>query len=220
MPTVDQIRAARALIGWSQGELADHAGLSQTGIARIENGTNQPNSTTIEKITTAFDAVDVEFIGESGVKKRSGEVLKFRGKTGLIQFMDDVYETAQTIGGRMSFYNIVPDNWLETLGEDWWRMHVERMSEHNDNTDIKIMVPEGNLDFISSGYANYKWFPKGFELSGKRSLYVYGGKLGFVTFYEKADQIEVLLLKNKDFAEGVQALFDIAWDHVAKSPPQ
>ncbi len=218
MPTIDQIRAARALIGWSQGDLADKSGLSQTGIARIENGTNHPNSTTIEKITTAFDAADVEFIGENGVKKRSGEIEKFRGKTGLIQFMDDVYNTARTCGGKFSFYNIVPENWLETLGGDWWNKHVERMREHNYKTNIRIMVPEGNVDFISSGYANYKWFPKGFELSGKRSLYVYGGKLAFVTFNEKVEKIEVLLLKNKDFADGVQALFDIAWDHVAKDP--
>ena len=50
MPTIEQIRAARALLDWSQSDLADKAGLSQTGIARIENGTNQPNSSTLEKI--------------------------------------------------------------------------------------------------------------------------------------------------------------------------
>ena len=54
MPTIEQIRAARALLGWSQSDLADRADLSQTGIARIENGTNKPNSKTLEKIKAAL----------------------------------------------------------------------------------------------------------------------------------------------------------------------
>ncbi len=218
MPTIEQIRAARALIGWSQSDLADKANLSQTGIARIENGTNQPNSTTLDKICTAFDKAEVEFIGETGVKKRTGEIKKFRGQTGLKRFMDDVYEAAKTTGGKMSFYNIVPENWLHALGKEWWAAHVSRMSKHNDKTDIKIIIPEGNSSFISEDYANYKWFPEGFELKDRKSLYVYGGKLGFVEFGQNKDDIEITLLENRDFAEGVQVMFDIAWDHVAQSP--
>ena len=52
MPTLDQIRAARALLNWSQSDLAERAGLSQTGIARIESGVNQPNVQTMENIRT------------------------------------------------------------------------------------------------------------------------------------------------------------------------
>ena len=92
MPTLEQIRAARALIGWSQKDLADHSGLSQTGIARIENGTNQPNSSTITRITAAFDQADIEFIGESGVRKRTGEIRTLKGKAGFIKFLDEIYE--------------------------------------------------------------------------------------------------------------------------------
>ena len=36
MPTIEQIRAARALLGWSQSDLADRADLSQTGIALFD----------------------------------------------------------------------------------------------------------------------------------------------------------------------------------------
>lgn len=218
MPTIEQIRAARALIGWNQNDLAERSGLSQTGVARIENGTNHPNSSTMEKITTAFDRADIEFIGNTGVKKRTGEVQRFLGKTGLIQFMDNVYECARTSGGKMYFYNIVPENWTQVLGEDWWTSHVERMSEFNDKTDVRILVPEGNKNFISSGYAQYKWFPKGFELSDNRSLYVYGNRLGFVSFSDSLDDIEILVLENSDFTEGVRVLFEISWDMVAKTP--
>lgn len=218
MPTIAQIRAARALIGWSQGELAEQADMSQTGIARIENGTNNPNSATLEKIRAAFDKADVEFIGGSGVKKRSGEVKKFSGTTGLIQFMDDVYNCARHDGGKMYFYNIVPENWLVSLGQDWWDYHANRMSQHNKKTDIRILIPEGNTNFISSKYAKYKWFPQKFGLSLQKSLYAYGDKLGFVTFDKNVEKIEVITLHNSDFADGMRAMFEISWDEVAKEP--
>ena len=89
MPTIEQIRAARALLGWNQHDLANKAGLSQTGIARIENGTNQPNSKTIEKISTAFDDADIEFLGDAGLRKKSGEIKIFEGVDGFRQFMND-----------------------------------------------------------------------------------------------------------------------------------
>ena len=56
MITIDQIRAGRAWLGWSQEDLAQAAGLSQTGIARIETGVNTPQSGTMEKIKAALEA--------------------------------------------------------------------------------------------------------------------------------------------------------------------
>jgi len=87
MITIEQIRAGRALLDWSQSDLADRAGLSQTGIARIENGTNQPNSKTIDKILSAFERADIEFLGENGVQKRISEVRTLSGQLGLHDFL-------------------------------------------------------------------------------------------------------------------------------------
>ena len=126
MPTIAQIRAARALLDWSQSDLASHAGLSQTGIARIENGTNKPNSSTIVKIRGAFDQGDIEFIGDSGVKKRTGEIKTLRGKDGFSFFLDDVYETALangTVDNPCQVYlsNVVHENWTKWMGSDKWK---------------------------------------------------------------------------------------------------
>lgn len=211
MPTIEQIRAARALIGWNQEALAEHSGLSQTGIARIENGTNRPNSSTVGKIIKAFDAHDIEFLGENGVQKRTNEIKKFKGKSGLIDFMNDVYESAKNGNNKRSFYNVKPGNWITVLGEEWWYSHVERMAKCTKKEDTRILVPDGNKNFISSDYATYRWFTNKFQLNINRTMYIYDGKLAFVTFTNTSDQVEILMLKNKDFANGVEALFDIAW---------
>lgn len=211
MPTIEQIRAARALLGWSQHDLAGKAGLSQTGIARIENGTNQPNSKTIAKIETAFDAADVEFLGSSGVRKRTGEIRTLQGVDGFKELLDDVYLTVKEEGGEVCLHNANPDNWTKWLGNDWFEMHSKRMAELSDKMHFKITSEEGNKNLISSAFAEYRWFPK--ELFDDDCIYAYGTKLAFVRFTE--DDLYIRILNDKSFAQGFRILFDIAWDGVA-----
>lgn len=68
-----QLRAARALLGWSQNDLAVASGVSAPTIKRIEPGEG-PVSTgddIILKIQTAFDFAGVEFLaGDDGIGVR------------------------------------------------------------------------------------------------------------------------------------------------------
>lgn len=211
MPTIEQIRAARALLGWSQHDLAEKADLSQTGIARIENGTNQPNTKTLEKIKSAFDAADIEFLGSSGLRKKSGEVKTYRGADGLKEFMSDVYMVAKEQGGDFCLHNAKPDNWVKWLGQDWFKMHAERMSTLGDKIRFRITAEEGNKNLISSSFAEYRWFPK--ELFNEQCIYAYGNKLGFVSF--GTEDVLIRVLEDKDFCNGFRVLFNIAWERVA-----
>ena len=49
-----QIRAARGLLNWSQGELAERSGMSKQSITRIENGTMDPRFSTITALYQAI----------------------------------------------------------------------------------------------------------------------------------------------------------------------
>lgn len=217
MPTIEQIRAARALIGWSQGELADQAGLSQTGIARIENGTNQPNSTTIGKIKDAFDNADIEFIGDSGVKKRTGEVRTLKNVNGFRSFINNVYDIAKNEGGKIYVFNSHHTNFYKWCGgEEWYKMHAQRMAAIADNIDMRVIVAEEDNQFIGSSFAQYRWFPK--DLWNDQTIYAYGDYLAFLNFLE--DDVRVMILKQPKFAEGFRVLFDIAWNDVAKIPSE
>ena len=55
-----QIRAARGLLNWSQGELAERAGVSKQSVTRIENGTMDPRFSTMAALYEAFLAAGVE----------------------------------------------------------------------------------------------------------------------------------------------------------------
>jgi len=61
-----QIRAARALIGWKQTELASAAGLSEMSVKNIERGTTDPRVSTLEAIKQALEAAGVIFIASNG----------------------------------------------------------------------------------------------------------------------------------------------------------
>lgn len=63
-----QIRAARALVGWEQHQLATNAGVAISTIRRLEGleGPIEAHYATVEKIRCAFENAGIEFMGEPG----------------------------------------------------------------------------------------------------------------------------------------------------------
>jgi predicted transcriptional regulator len=66
--TIGQVKAARALLGWSQSTLASRSGISEPTIARLEaaDGELGGRGQTVKKIRAALEAAGVEFIDENG----------------------------------------------------------------------------------------------------------------------------------------------------------
>lgn len=73
MPTGEQIRAARAMLGWSANHLADVAGVSWRTVQRAEAAGSQVprmHISTVEKIRDALEAGGIEFLGGRGIRRR------------------------------------------------------------------------------------------------------------------------------------------------------
>ena len=67
LKTIDQLRAARGLLGWSQSELAARAGLSLPTVKRLEGGFGARVSDEAQiKLQKAIEAAGIEFIDENG----------------------------------------------------------------------------------------------------------------------------------------------------------
>jgi transcriptional regulator with XRE-family HTH domain len=66
MITASQCRAARALIGWSQQELAVQAGVGIMTVHQLEKDGSQPRRATLEVVQRALETAGVEFIEENG----------------------------------------------------------------------------------------------------------------------------------------------------------
>jgi predicted transcriptional regulator len=66
--SIRQIKAARALLGWSQDDLAKEAEVSIPTVKRLEalDGPLGGRDQTAERIVTAINSAGVEFIDENG----------------------------------------------------------------------------------------------------------------------------------------------------------
>tara|TARA_Y100000815_G_C13305419_1_gene486252 strand:- start:767 stop:1012 length:246 start_codon:yes stop_codon:yes gene_type:complete len=66
--SIRQVKAARALLGWSQADLAREAQISEPTVKRLEaqDGDLGGRASTVDAIRGALEAGGVEFIPENG----------------------------------------------------------------------------------------------------------------------------------------------------------
>lgn len=80
MITSQQLRAARALLGIDQRELARRAGISVPTIQRMESsdGTVRGVVDTLTKVVDALEAAGIELIGENSASSGTGRGVRMR----------------------------------------------------------------------------------------------------------------------------------------------
>jgi transcriptional regulator with XRE-family HTH domain len=66
MITPAQCRAARALLDWSQQQLADAAKIGNATIRNFESGKSSPQSATLDVLRRALEGAGVIFVEENG----------------------------------------------------------------------------------------------------------------------------------------------------------
>ena len=66
MITPAQCRAARALVDWSQQQLADAAKIGNATIRNFEGGKSEPQSATLDVVRRALEKAGVEFLPPNG----------------------------------------------------------------------------------------------------------------------------------------------------------
>ncbi len=215
--TPAQCRAARALLNWSQPELAQRAGMHVQTISSFESEGGTPTKTTIEKIAGALEYGGVEFLPNSGVCHRSQNIRFYEGREGNNTFFDDVYNVVCEGADDLCVSNVSEstfDGWSPDKGIE----HKKRMTKHkleNPSFEMRILVKSGDMYFPASAYAQYKWVePDQFK---NVPFYVYGDRLAIVMQRQK--NFYVCVIHNRDVADAYRAQFNLAWD-AAKEPPK
>lgn len=209
MITSSQCRAARGLLNWSQPDLATKCDMHVQTISNFESENSTPSRTTLDKITTVMQQAGIIFLDDDGVRRRQTIVEHYIGVDGFKDFMDDVYETARSVGGNICLLNARPNNWIEHLGQDWFEYHNKRMTDILDRFTFRITTKEGEHNFISRDFAEYRWVPK--EMWNQHSYYAYGNKIAFLNFDN--DNIDILAINHAHFAKTHKFLFDLVWQN-------
>ncbi|MDD3183155.1 MAG: helix-turn-helix domain-containing protein [Alphaproteobacteria bacterium] len=93
MISAQQIRAARAMLNWSQETLAEESGLSLATIYNLEKGHLSPRS--LLELRKAFESKGIEFFGRNGVNRRPDDFRQYAGHDGTEEFFADLLSVAR-----------------------------------------------------------------------------------------------------------------------------
>lgn len=214
MITHHQIKAARALLDWSQQELAKAVDVSLPTLRNIEKG-GDAKIDTLRKVQSVLELNGVEFGVSDGVKRRSTVLITLEGQDGYWKFYDDVYETVKNSGGEILVSNVDEREFDKWLG-DRWEVQKNRMMELSNNQDfnIKILIQEGDRHFTVPEYAEYRWTPQ--DRFSEIPFYVYGSKLAIILF--ESDNVSISIIDNPKIAEAYKKQFNVMWDQAIIIP--
>ncbi|MEZ5814227.1 MAG: helix-turn-helix transcriptional regulator [Alphaproteobacteria bacterium] len=204
--TPDQIRAGRALINWSQADLAQRSGLARPTIVNIETGVQAPELKTLEKIVKAFDEGGVHFGVNESVHLRAQNVKIYRGSAEVEGFFRGVHNFAKSTGGDIFVSNVDERTFEGSMSREFVQSYYARMTASNKNINFKILIKEGDDFMPASSYASYKWDPK--ERFADVPFYVYGDCLSIFLFL---DEPIIISLYDQEAADTFKEKFLIQW---------
>lgn len=207
----EQIKAARAMLDWSQKVLAERcAEVSEPTIKLIETGKINSTPGTLGIIQKTFENAGIEFLPQKGVRFRDDLLTILEGRSGVnifLKLLDDIYYTMKG-----------------TYGEVLWSFIDEGISPpevvdrenmiRNDGITYRSLIRYGDTSFTHTS-DEYRWLPKGHFLLNL--TVVYGEKFAIVVNRPSSSIVEkIITIKNSSIAEMKRKEFEIIWDYCEK----
>lgn len=207
MISKEQIRGARAYLGWDRQKLSDESGVSVDQIANLETGkTESPRARTMHDLEKSFVRHGVVF-KDGGILPRRHEVVILRGRQGFWDFYDDVYHTMREQSGRILISGVEEPIFWHWLGEKR-EEHGARMAELKNFTQ-KIIIREDASN--AKPYYNtteYRMLAAD-QFSGV-PFYLYGSKLAIINF--EPEDVEVFIHDHPNIAAAYEKQFYALWN--------
>jgi len=203
----------------SQEELANFAGLTKQGVSKIEDGAVQPREGTIADITRVFSERGIDFTESQGVRLKPTNMETLEGREGFIRFFEIMHEHLRTHGDDICVSGVDESLFVKYQG-DFADTHMSRMAElakQRPNLRMRILIADGDYNFVASDYATYRWQPK--ELFSPTAFYVFGDCLALISFSHDPAPL-VILIKSAAFAEAYRHSFDLVWKAAKKPTPK
>lgn len=202
MVTVPQIKAARALLDWTQADLAKASSMHLNVINNIERGATNPRAGTMDKLEAALIGAGIALIGDRGVelKRDSVTLLKHEGPGFLAALTADILNCIQKDGEVLS---ILSD--------------IRNFSAHDDgNKDYQAqketrgfkerLITRDMPGFFPRHSENYRVVSADFL--GPVDTIVYADRTAHI-FWEIR---ETVILRSANLAATHQRLFEHLWD--------
>lgn len=198
MVTPFQIRAARAILDWTQGMLAERAKVTQSTIANIEAEKQIASKSTLSSITKAFQDSGIEFL-DDGLRKIKG-MFELSGNDCFVRLLENVYHTLRGT-----------DHELLISGADERRnvAGVESIIHKIRAAEIKMRVLVDQENHYLLGPLNeYRCVPSNYFLN--LPVIIYGDRVALV-YPEGQRDLKIQVYINSILAESQRRLFNFMW---------
>lgn len=197
--TSSQIRAARALLGWSQKDLGALSGVSPISIANIELGERAPKALTLDKIIKAFDQAGIEFGEQDCIKRKGINARTLEGDNWFNQALEDAYTTLLDTPDAELLVDMADDR---ASTPDIIGLYKKL---RNSGVKMRQTVEENNT-YLLGAVSEYRWVPEQFFRNWVMLIYADTVVLCI------SEQNRALLIKNKSLADMERQKFDLVWN--------
>jgi transcriptional regulator with XRE-family HTH domain len=205
MISLEQIKAARGLLDWTQTDLAQKSSLSLTAINNLERKLVLPRMATLEAIRETFEQNGIEFTEGPGVRLRGEpfEYIKFEGADAIDRQTEDI---AAHIGTGGYIWNCSSDDAnFPHYSPKAVELYLKTMREKK--VDERNIMPAGNKNYVSD-ISTYRWLPT--DSMGDMHWTVYADRVCWILW----DRIpRVIIIRNATLAEGHRRQFLFLWQH-------
>ncbi|MBP9868129.1 MAG: helix-turn-helix transcriptional regulator [Alphaproteobacteria bacterium] len=213
MISIHQLRAARALINWSQRDLANKTGISLRALANIESGASVPRISTADFLEQALEKGGVEFLSADGVRLRKEvlEIHTYEGNEALRILWTDMFEVLPNGDEYMGVY--LDERFFAEKGtpeqiNDFYKKCSEK------NLRERLLIKKGD-DFIISARENYRWLRS--DLFIEIPFIIYGNTVIKILMGET---MKIILIRNEALANAYKKQFEIYWHKESEKLPK
>jgi transcriptional regulator with XRE-family HTH domain len=207
-----QIKAARAILNWSQEDMASATGLSITTIRNLELGSISPRHSTYDVIRIAVESAGLEFIEPEGVRRRLDEVKVFQGHNSCDLFYDDMLQTVRKKGGEIAAFMKSRAMLALSCGTSPHGGSHTRFERLSDHAEMKCIVSHDIESVMTIPGVQFRMISKHFDVPVP--YYVYGDKHVLVLI-EGGVQYKFVVFDSAGLAQSYRSHFLTLWETAA-----
>ncbi|MFY9287541.1 MAG: helix-turn-helix transcriptional regulator [Alphaproteobacteria bacterium] len=201
-----QVKAARALLDWSQDDLANNTNLSVATIRKLEVGDTLPRSLTANIVRRAMEGAGLEFLEADGVRRRTDDIVVYNGPQRITDFHNDIRRTIIDKPGEILIVKNADNNLRHLDCED--SQFFREIANTQDFVDIKLFLTETSSLFFDMPNCQYRFLAQ--DVANLIRLYVYNDKYAIVV-PEAAPAPKIVVVHSYPIAQAARRQFYEMW---------
>ena len=202
-----QIKAARAMLGWSREDMAAATRLSLTTIRNLEAGTISPRHATYHTIRLAVGENGVEFTDREGVRATVRDLFVFEGPDAADRFFEDMLQTFRQRGGEVRAMCPTQPLLAECFGAENGKL--DRLKQLSSTGRVACLLSDCREPLHPMASIQFRAVSKSEVCPSP--YFVYGDRLGFAS-REGRSELRFVVIQSVCMARHWGDHFRALWD--------